>query len=94
MSRPATARKPQEPAAIRAGLLALIAALAGAPAGSPAAGAYTAAVRRRGEELAAIGGVHALREARAAAIASAPDRSEARGALIDAAWSSIPGWTS
>ncbi len=90
----AAARKPQDAATITVGLLAILDALAGAPIGSPAAGAYTAAVRRRGEELAAIGGVHVLREARAAAIASAPDRNEARGALIDAAWSSILGWTS
>lgn len=90
----AAPRKPQDPAAITAGLLALLDALAGAPPGSPAAGAFVSALRRRGEELAAVGGVEALRDARAAAIASVPDRKEARCALIDAAWRSIPGWTS
>ena len=88
MSRAPAGRKPQDPAAVRAGLLALLVALDGAPAGSPAASAYTAALRRRGEDLAALGGVEALREARAAAVAASPDHA----ATIDAAWSSIPGW--
>ena len=67
----------------------LLAALDGAPAGSPAAGAFVAALRRRGEDLARIGGVEALREARVAAVAASPEHASA----IDAAWSSIPGWT-
>ncbi len=63
-----SARPPQDAATITAGLLAILNALAGAPAGSPAAGAFVSALRRRGEDLAAAGGVEALREARAAAI--------------------------
>lgn len=93
MSRATPARKPQDPAAIAAALLSLVVALEGIPAGSPAGAAYTAAIRRRGEDLAAAGGVEALREARTAAIAAAPDRAETRAALIDAAWSTVPGWT-
>ncbi|TNC04641.1 hypothetical protein FF100_36435 [Methylobacterium terricola] len=83
------ARKTQDSATITSGLLALLTALHGAPAGSPAASAYTAALRRRGEDLSAIGGRDALHEARAAAIAASPDHA----AAIDAAWSTIPGWT-
>lgn len=86
-------RKPQDAATITAGLLALLTALDGTPPGSPAGAAYTAALRRRGEELAAAGGVEALREARTAALAAAPDRAEARAAAIDGTWSTIPGWT-
>lgn len=85
----APARKPQDPATITAGLLALLGALNGAPAGSPAGAAYTAALRRRGEDLAVAGGVEALREARAAAVTVSPDYA----AAIDAAWASVPGWT-
>ncbi|BCM88103.1 hypothetical protein [Methylobacterium indicum] len=90
---PAPARKPQDPAAIRAGLLALLVALDGTPAGSPAAAAYVSALRRRGEDLAAAAGIEALHEARTAALAAAPDRAEARATAIDAAWSTVPGWT-
>ncbi|UHC20483.1 hypothetical protein LRS73_35490 (plasmid) [Methylobacterium currus] len=88
----APARKPQDAGTITAALLSLVVALEGIPAGSPAGAAYTAAIRRRGEDLAAAGGVEALREARAAAIAAAPDRAETRAALIDAAWAAVPGW--
>lgn len=87
------ARKPQDAATITAGLLALLTALEGIPAGSPAGAAYTAALRRRGEDLAVAGGVESLRDARTAAIAAAPDCAEARAALIDAAWATLPGWT-
>ncbi|WP_053220807.1 hypothetical protein [Methylobacterium indicum] len=84
-----SARKSQDAATITAGLLAILDALAGAPAGSPAVGAFVSALRRRGEDLAAVGGVEALREARAAAVAVSPNHA----AVIDAAWSAIPGWT-
>ena len=88
------AREPQDASTITAALLAILTALEGIPAGSPAGAAYTAAVRRCGEELATIGGVEALRNARAVALAAvAPDQAEARAALIDAAWSTVPGWT-
>ena len=81
--------KPQDTAAVKAAILSILAALAGAPAGSPAAGAFLSALRRRGEELSAIGGIEALREVRAVAIAASSDHA----AAIDGAWSSIPGWT-
>ena len=94
MSRASTSHKPQDASTITAALLALLTALEGIPAGSPAGAAYTAALRRRGEELAAIGGLEALRNARVVALAAAaPDHAEARAALIDAAWSTVPGWT-
>lgn len=85
----APARKPQDAATITAGLLALLTALAGTPPGSPAGNAYVSALRRRGEDLAIAGGVEALHEARAAALAASPDHA----AVIDRAWASVPGWT-
>lgn len=84
-----TARKPQDATSIKAGVLSLLTALDGLPADSLAGAAYIAALRRRGEDLAALGGVEALREVRAAAIAVEP----AHASAIDQAWSSIPGWT-
>lgn len=88
----AITRKPQDAATITAGLLALLTALDGTPPGSLAGAAYTAALRRRGEDLAAIGGRDALHQVRLAAAAAAPARAEARTALINTAWSTIPGW--
>ncbi|TGD91806.1 hypothetical protein [Methylobacterium nonmethylotrophicum] len=93
MSPTALTRKPQDASTITAALLALLTALEGIPAGSPAGAAYTAAIRRRGEELAAVGGAEALRSAHAVVLAAAPDQAETRAALIDSAWSTIPGWT-
>jgi len=85
-------RKPHDASTITAALLALLTALEGIPAGSPAGAAYTAAIRRRGEELAAVGGADALRSAHAAALAAAPEQAETRTAALDAAWMTIPGW--
>ncbi|MBK3400825.1 hypothetical protein [Methylobacterium ajmalii] len=85
----AAPRKPQDAATIAASLAALLDALAGAPPGSPAAGAFVSALRRRGEELAAVGGVEALHEARTAALATSPSHA----AVLDGAWATIPGWT-
>lgn len=91
---PATsARKSQDAATIMAGLLSLLRALDGLPVDSLASAAYIAALRRRGEDLAAVGGIAALREARTAAIAAMPAHAEVRASLIDAAWTSVPGWT-
>ncbi|OAS20780.1 hypothetical protein [Methylobacterium platani] len=86
-------RKPQDTATVTAAVLSILSALAGAPAGSPAAGAFVSALRRRGEDLAGLGGVEALREARAAAIAADPAHAETRAGLIDSAWATVPGWT-
>lgn len=69
MSRAPAARKPQDAATVTAAVLSILDALAGTPAGSPAGNAYVSALRRRGEDLAALGGVEALRDARAAAVA-------------------------
>ena len=86
-----TAREPDDAATITAAVLSILTALDRTPAGSPAATAYTAALRRRGEDLAALGDVEALRDARAAALAAAPEHAEARATLIDAAWSTLLG---
>lgn len=84
--------QPQDAWTITAALLALLTALEGIPAGSPAGAAYTAAIRRRGEELAAIGGTEALHQALATVRAAAPELAEARAAIVTAAWMTVPGW--
>lgn len=88
MSRTPTDRKPQDAAAVVSAILSILDALAGTPPGSPAGNAYISALRRRGEDLAALGGVDALHAARAAAVAASPDHA----GTINAAWNSIPGW--
>lgn len=93
MSARTIARKPQDASTVTAALLALLTALEGIPAGSPAGAAYTAAIRRRGEELAAVGGADALRTAHAAALDAAPERAATRIAVLEAAWLTVPGWT-
>ena len=85
-------RKPQDASSITAALLALLTALEGSPAGSPAGAAYTTAIRRRGEELAAVDGAEALHAAHTAALDAAPERAEARTIILNAAWMTIPGW--
>ncbi len=92
MSARTAARKPQDASTITTALLALLMALEGIPAGSPAGAAYTAAIRRRGEELAAVGGLDALRAAHAAALDAVAEQAEARAAVLDAAWMTVPGW--
>ncbi len=96
MSARTAARKPQpqpqDASTITTALLALLTALEGIPAGSPARAAHTAAIRRRGEELAAVGGHGALRAAHAAALGAAPKQADARATALDAAWMTIPGW--
>ncbi len=92
MSARTAARKPQDASTITTALLSLLTALEGIPAGSPAGAAYTAAIRRRGEELAAVGGHGALRAAHAAVLDAALEQADARAAVLDAAWITIPGW--
>ena len=72
MSARTATRKRRNASTITTALLALLTALEGIPAGSPAGAAYTAALRRRGDDLAVAGGVEALRAAHAAGLDAAP----------------------
>jgi len=82
------------PEDVTASLLALLGAIEGQPHGSPAAGAYRAALRRKGEALTVAGGTVMLLDALARVQASSPKRAKAREAILDAAWAGLPGWRS
>lgn len=80
------------PEDVAASLLAVLGAIEGLPDSSPAAGAYRAAVRRKGEALVQAAGAPALLDALARVRAADPARADAREAVITAAWAGIPGW--
>lgn len=95
-TRRATTRRPAPPAeagspdAIAASIVALLGAIEGQPDGSPAAGAYRAALRRKGEALAADGGPAALDDVLARVRACSLGRTNAREAILDTVWSALP----
>ncbi len=69
-------------------LLALIAAVETQPAG-PATKAYRAAIRRKGEEAAAVGGSGALAAVCHQICAAAPDRAARRERILAEAWAGL-----
>lgn len=73
-------------------LTAMLAAMERPDAGSAAVNAYHTAIRRKGVEIAAELGVEALNDAYAAIRHQAPDRSGRREAVLNSAWSDLPGW--
>ena len=85
----------QETVAIVGGsLISLIVAIESQHAAGPALKAFSAAIRRKGEEAVAAGGSEAMEAVMKIVRDAAPDRAERREALIDAAWSGLPGWRS
>lgn len=70
---------------------ALLIALDGNPHG-PAAGAYRAAIRRHGQNLADTAGPEALQAAVAHLTALSPLHADDRRSAINTAWSGIEGW--
>lgn len=99
MPTPRTAARPAAsppvasgPEDVAAALVAVLGAIEGLSDGSPAAGAYRAALRRKGEALAEAGGTPALLDALARVRAADPARADARETVITAAWDGIPGW--
>ena len=92
-----TPAEPSSPAAaipIGRALLALVVVVEGQSSAGPAVKAYQTAIRRKGEETAAAGGSEAMEAVLQIVRDAAPDRAERREALIDAAWSGLPGWRS
>lgn len=92
-------RKPQAarydtttPEAIEAALVSLLASIEAQPEGAPAALAFRSAIRRKGQDLAVIGGREAMAAALARIRAASPERAAAREAVITAAWAGVPGW--
>lgn len=99
MPTPRTAARPAAsppvaggPEDIAASLLTVLGAIEGLSDGSPAAGAYRAALRRKGEALTEAGGASTLLDALARVRAADPARADARETVITAAWAGIPGW--
>lgn len=73
--------------AVRA-LAALLVSIEGSPSG-PAAGAFRAAIRRRGQNLVDTLGPASLAEALTRVRAADPERAEDREAVITAAWAGL-----
>lgn len=94
----ARSAKPSLPLAapedIATSLLPVLGAIEGLSDSSPAAGAYRAALRRKGEALAQAGGTAALLDALARVRAADPARADARETALAVAWAGIPGWAS
>lgn len=78
-------------ATIETALLSILAAAERHSAGTPAATAFTAAIRRKGEELITISG-EALDDVLACIRAAAPEKAPQRERLLDAAWAGLFGW--
>ena len=74
-----------------AAIVALLRAVEGLPPDSPAASAYRAAIRRKGEALAAEGPPDALAHAVTLIRIEAPSLAEHRAAVLTAAWAGLPG---
>lgn len=88
---PGTPPAPRPPADHTAAVLALLAAAESLPAGAPAAGAFRAALRRKGEAAVEAGGGTALDAVLARVHAETPDRAPVRTAILAAAWAGLPG---
>ena len=72
-------------------LLTLVAAAETQPAG-PATKAYRAAIRRKGEEVSAVGGSEVLEAVLRQVCDAAPDRAERRERILTEAWADLPSW--
>ena len=80
-------------AAAETAILSLLTAAERHQVGSPAAKAFTAAIRRKGEELiTAGGGGDALDYVASRIHAAAPEKATEREAILAAAWGGLPGW--
>lgn len=75
-------------------LLALVVSVESQPSAGPAVRAFQAAIRRKGEEASAAGGLEAMEAVLRQVVEAAPDRARRRATLINAAWSGLPEWCS
>ena len=87
-STPATWR---ETAPIVATLGAVLSAMKSGPKAGPAVKAYSSAIRRHGQEAAAIGGSDAMEAVLRQVVEAAPDQA-GREAALTGAWAGLPGW--
>lgn len=73
-------------------LMALVVSMENATAPSPAATAFHSAIRRKGGELAHLGGPEALTHALAFVRDQSPAKAEHREGILTEAWSGNAGW--
>ena len=85
---PATWR---ETAPIVAALGAILSAMESGPKVGPAVKAYRSAIRRHGQDAAAIGGSDAMEAVLRQVVDAAPDQAGREAALTEA-WAGLPGW--
>ena len=81
----------RETAPIVAALEAILTAMESGPKAGPAVKAYRSAIRRHGQEAAAIGGPEAMEAVLRQVVEAAPDQA-GREAALTGAWVGLPGW--
>ncbi|WP_238272728.1 hypothetical protein [Methylobacterium cerastii] len=74
-------------------LTAILSAMESGPKAGPAGKAYHSAIRRQGQEAAAIGGGEAVEAVLRQVVDAAPDQAGREAALVEA-WVGLPGWRS
>ena len=89
-STPATWR---ETAPIVATLGAVLSAMESRPKAGPAVKAYRSAIRRHGQEAAAIGGSDVMEAVLRQVVEAVPNQAGREAALTEA-WAGLPGWRS
>lgn len=83
----------RETAPIAAALGAILRTMESGPKVGPALKAYRSALRRHGEEAAAIGGSDAMEAVLRQVVEAAPDQAGREAALTEA-WAGLSGWRS
>lgn len=73
-------------------LLALVVSVESQPTAGPAVKAFQSAIRRKGEEAGAAGGVEAMQALLCHVADAAPDRARRREMIITEAWLGLPDW--
>ncbi|TXM97525.1 hypothetical protein FV242_31325 [Methylobacterium sp. WL64] len=96
-SRPAPAEAPppaptwRETTPVAAALIAILSAVESSPRAGPATKAYRSAMRRQGEEAAAIGGIAAMEAVLRQVAEVDADHADVRVAIVRAAWAGVSG---
>lgn len=93
-ARESEASKPanwRDTAHIVAALISILSAMESGPKAGPAVKAYRSAIRRQGQEAAAIGGGDAMEAVLRQVVDAAPDQANREAALVEA-WAGLPSW--
>ena len=81
----------RDTAPIVAALISILSAMESGPKAGPAVKAYRSAVRRQGQEAAAIGGSEVMEAVLRQVVDAAPDQTGREATLVEA-WAGLPGW--